>query len=70
MNTLTTNRNIKISFSIPEFSQATSIGRSKIYEEIKAGKLIARKIGKRSLITLDDGQEYLASLPRMDIDEK
>ena len=64
MNTSTSNNNLlKLSFSIPEFSQASSLGRSKIYAEIKAGKLIAHKMGKRTIILLEDGKAYLSSLP-------
>ena len=53
-------------FSIPGFGQWADLGRSKIYEEIAAGRLVARKCGKRTIITWQDGQDYLNSLPTVE----
>ncbi|MGO9681448.1 MAG: helix-turn-helix domain-containing protein [Beijerinckiaceae bacterium] len=50
-------------FSIREFSQAYRVGRTKIYEEIKAGRLRARKVGKRTVIIDDDAEDWLKRLP-------
>lgn len=38
-------------------------GRTKIYQEIKEGKLRARKIGRSTVILASDWQQYLQSLP-------
>ena len=57
----------KIGFSVPQFVEASSIGRSKIYEDIKSGKLKARKKDKRTLITIFDGIAYLENLPTFDV---
>jgi hypothetical protein len=38
-----------------------------VYQAIRAGKLIARKSGKRTIITEDDGDRFLASLPRLEL---
>ena len=65
MNILPATENTKLAFSIPQFAQSCSIGRTKLYEEIKNGNLIAKKMGKRTIITLEDGLAYLASLPSM-----
>lgn len=53
----------KLAYSIPEFCDIASIGRSKVYEEIKSGNIIVRKFGKRTLILADEGRNYLESLP-------
>ncbi len=53
----------KLAFSVDEFAEVTSLKRSFIYEEIRSGRLIARKAGARTLITHFDGEAYLASLP-------
>jgi hypothetical protein len=50
-------------FSIREYEKWSGFGRSKIYEEIAAGRLVARKCGKRTIITYQDGKDYLESLP-------
>lgn len=50
-------------FSIPEFCRRYGIGRSKVYEEIKAGRLIAVKAGHRTLIREEDAEKWLRSLP-------
>jgi hypothetical protein len=53
----------KLAHTIAEFAQLSGLGRSFIYQEIKAGRLIVRKAGRRSLILHDEGQAYLARLP-------
>ena len=50
-------------FSIRQFSEIYNIGRTKIYEEIKSGRLRGRKIGKHTIILEDDGEEWLRRLP-------
>jgi excisionase family DNA binding protein len=49
--------------SIAQFSERYGPGRTTIYEEIKLGRLRARKCGKRTLITEDDAEDWLRSLP-------
>jgi excisionase family DNA binding protein len=49
--------------SIAEFSDRYGVGRTTTYEEIKSGRLRARKIGKRTLIGVDDAEEWLRHLP-------
>lgn len=49
--------------SIGEFCESYSLGRTRAYEELKSGRLRGRKIGKRTIITEDDAEEWLAHLP-------
>jgi len=51
----------KLAYGIADAVQATSVGRSKIYEEIKAGRLKTFKIGTRTLITPENLSAWLAS---------
>jgi len=51
--------------SVEDFAIATSIGRTTVYAEIAAGRLKARKVGKRTLILDEDGRAFLASLPEL-----
>jgi len=50
-------------FSIVEFSRVYGLGRTKVYEELKSGRLRGRKIGKRTIIAEDDAEDWLRRLP-------
>jgi excisionase family DNA binding protein len=52
-------------FSVNEFCERYPAGRSTAYEEIAAGRLRARKIGRKTIITQDDAEEWLRNLPAM-----
>jgi excisionase family DNA binding protein len=52
-------------FSIEEFCRRYGLGRTKVYEEIKLGRLRARKIGRRTIVTQDDAENWLQHLPPM-----
>jgi hypothetical protein len=49
--------------SIAEFCERYGPGRTKAYEELKSGRLRGRKIGKRTIITEDDAEDWLQHLP-------
>ena len=53
----------KLAHSVAEFAQLSGLGRSFIYEQIKAGLLPVRKAGRRSLILRQEGEAWLAKLP-------
>lgn len=53
----------QLGYTIAEAVKATGIGRTTIYADLKAGRLAARKRGKRTIILADDLRAYLASLP-------
>ncbi|THD38421.1 MAG: DNA-binding protein [Sphingomonas sp.] len=55
----------KLAYSIEETVASTGIGRSTIFEEIKAGRLKARKRGRSTIILAGDLAEYLEALPVM-----
>jgi hypothetical protein len=52
-----------LSFTIAALEQATCISRTKIYDDLKAGRLRARKHGKRTIIIADEARRWLESLP-------
>jgi excisionase family DNA binding protein len=52
-------------FSIPEFCRRYGIGRTNAYQEIAAGRLRALKVGRRTLITHDAAESWLAALPEL-----
>jgi len=51
--------------SVEEFCDRYGIGRTTAYAEIKEGRLRARKCGRRTIITDEDGDEWLQHLPVM-----
>ena len=55
----------KNAHSIPEICEDSGLGRTFIYEEIKAGRLIARKAGRRTLVIDPDYKAWLNSLPKI-----
>lgn len=57
----------KLAFSIQEFCEASGLCRSNVYVAIREGRLAARKHGRRTIITADDAQAFIASLPRADV---
>ena len=61
-NQLRANPPQKLALSIPEFLAAVPIGRTKLYEELGAGRLRAVKVGKRTLIPITEAERWLATL--------
>lgn len=55
----------RLAYPIDDFAEALGIGRSKVYEEIRDGRLRAKKLGNRTLITAIDAHAYLDALPDM-----
>jgi excisionase family DNA binding protein len=49
--------------SINEFRDQYRVGHTTIYEEIRAGRLSAVKVGRRTLIPRQAAREWLQSLP-------
>ncbi|HEY5126774.1 MAG TPA: helix-turn-helix domain-containing protein [Bradyrhizobium sp.] len=49
--------------SVAEFCERYGPGRTTAYQEIQAGRLRARKVGRRTIITEDDAEEWLQQLP-------
>lgn len=50
-----------LAFTIADFARAASVGKTTIYNEIAAGRLVAAKIGAKTLIPADRGREWLRS---------
>jgi excisionase family DNA binding protein len=51
-------------YSVAEAGRKASVGRTTIYAEIKAGRLRAVKVGRRTLVLAEDLQNWLSSLPQ------
>jgi hypothetical protein len=57
----------RLASSITQFAADADVGKDKIYEAIRGGHLIARKMGSRTIILYEDGLAYLRSLPKLDL---
>ncbi|MEP0941667.1 MAG: helix-turn-helix domain-containing protein [Rhizobiaceae bacterium] len=54
----------KQAYTVNEVIREIGIGRSKLYAEIKEGKLKPRKIGKKTIFLAKDLEAYLEALPK------
>lgn len=53
-----------LAYDVSDAMRVMGIGRNKIYDEIAAGRLDARKVGRRTVITRAAIETWLGSLPR------
>jgi hypothetical protein len=53
----------KGAFTVNDFCERYSVGRTLAYEEIKAGRLRTRKAGRRTLILAQDAEAWISGLP-------
>lgn len=54
----------RLAYSIDGLAEAIEgAGRSKIYEEIRLGRLKAKKLGSRTIVLAQDAKAYLSQLP-------
>lgn len=51
---------LKIAYSIKEACEATTLGRTTLYSHIAAGRLIARRIGGRTIIPAESLRAFIA----------
>jgi excisionase family DNA binding protein len=56
----------RAAFSIDEAAHRLNSCRDKIYGAINAGKLRAKKDGRRTIILASDLEDYLANLPKFE----
>ena len=55
----------KLALTIEEAVEMSGIGRTTLYAQIRDGHLIARKIGRRTIIMASDLLAFLESLPEV-----
>jgi excisionase family DNA binding protein len=55
--------------TIAEACALTGLGRDGVYAAIRDGRLIARKLGRRTVIIDDELRQFLAGLPRAVFDQ-
>ena len=52
----------KKAYSIPEFCETFSVGRTKVFSEIRAGRLRVVKFGTKNLVPAENADAWLTSL--------
>ena len=52
-------------FSVDQFARRNGVGRTLVYQEIQEGRLIARKVRGRTLITTEDAKAWREQLPKV-----
>jgi hypothetical protein len=55
---------LRRAMSVPEFCRKYGTGKTSAYQEIQAGRLRARKVGRRTIIAQDDAEDWLRRLPK------
>jgi excisionase family DNA binding protein len=53
----------KRALSVEEAAKAAGIGRTMLFEEIRKGRITARKVGRRTIIAVDELDTWLKGLP-------
>lgn len=48
-----------LAYTVSDFARVASVGKTTIYEEIAAGRLVAAKVGAKTLIPAERGREWL-----------
>jgi excisionase family DNA binding protein len=56
-----------LAVSVDQAAKMLGCGRTKIWQEISAGRLKAKKFGHRVLVRIVDAQEWLANLPEIQV---
>ena len=52
----------RVTYSIEEFAALTGLGRTRVFEELKSGRLHAVKSGRRTLIPAAEVDAWVKSL--------
>jgi excisionase family DNA binding protein len=54
--------NIKLALGVAEAAEAAGVGCTTLFEAIRHGEIAARKVGRRTIILIDDLDAWLKSL--------
>ncbi|WAV88897.1 helix-turn-helix domain-containing protein [Oxalobacter aliiformigenes] len=63
MNTENDKTTGKLLFSVKEFCEMVGIGRTTFYQEVKAGRIKAKKMGRSTLIPKSELERFIEELP-------
>ncbi len=60
----------KLGLTVDDLVAASGLGRTSIYAEIRDGRLVARKCGRRTIILHTDATDWLKNLPRLGMENE
>ena len=63
MNTENDKTTGKLLFSVKEFCERVGVGRTTFYQEVKAGRIKAKKMGRSTLIPKSELERFIEELP-------
>jgi len=63
-------RHCRLAMNINQAAAEAGIGRDAVYDAIRAGTLAARKLNRRTVITRDALERFIATLPRLTLPSK
>jgi excisionase family DNA binding protein len=64
-NNTTQRRARTMAYSVQRLAKVVGVGRSTLYAEIAAGRLVAQKVGRRTLVTWANVTAWLQGLPNL-----
>ena len=53
----------RLAYCVDELAEASGFSRQKLYADIAAGRIPARRLDKRIVVLADDARSWLANLP-------
>jgi excisionase family DNA binding protein len=59
--------NTKEAFAVREFCARYGICRQTFYDEVRRGRIKAKKLGKKTVILRSDAEAWASSLPSLDL---
>ena len=59
----------KLAYSIADVQEAASVSRTFVFQELKEGRLKAKKAGSRTLILHEDLLQWLSTMPDKNIEQ-
>ena len=57
----------RLAMNVRQAAAEAGVGHDSIYDGIRSGALEARKLGRRTIITRDALERFIATLPRLEL---
>lgn len=60
----------RLAMNVRQAAAEAGVGHDALYDAIRAGTLEARKLGRRTIITREALEKFIATLPRLELQER